>query len=66
MEKLCPGLLYMFLSCGLLRGTNVGTKEECSISSILLIGEELINDRIVNLTTTMKGKHAKKMKQRSR
>jgi len=42
MEKLCPGLLYMFLS----RGTTIGTPECRSNSSIFFISDELTKERI--------------------
>jgi hypothetical protein len=48
MEKLCPGLLYMFLSCG----TTIGSPNCRARSSIFFIGDELMKDRIQNLTTT--------------
>ena len=48
MEKLCPGLLYMFLS----RGTTIGSPNCQARSSIFFISDELTKDRIQNLTTT--------------
>jgi hypothetical protein len=48
MEKLCPGLLYMFLS----HGTTIGLPNCRARSSILFISDELTRDRIQNLITT--------------
>jgi hypothetical protein len=57
MEKLCPGLLYMFLS----RGTNSRAR-----SSIFFISDELTKDRIQNLTTTKTGEQCIKIARRSK
>jgi len=61
MEKLCPGLLYMFLS----RGTTIGTPECRSASAIFFTSNELTKQRIQQLTTTSKGEICIKIKRRT-
>jgi hypothetical protein len=51
MERLCPGLLYMFI----LHGTTIGTPEDRSSSAIFFTTDELTRDRIQNLTKNQKG-----------
>jgi len=58
MERLCPGLLYMFISCG----TTIGTPEDRSSSAIFFTTDELTRNRIQNLT---KKQLCKKIKRRS-
>jgi hypothetical protein len=48
MEKLCPDLLYMFMS----RGTTIGSPNCCVNSAIFFTSDELTKQRIQNLTTT--------------
>jgi hypothetical protein len=54
MEHLCPGLLYMFFSCG----TTIGTPEDRSSSAIFFT-----RDRIRNLTKNQNGELYKKNKE---
>ncbi len=61
MEHLCPGLLYMFFSCG----TTIGTPEDRSSSAIFFTRDELTRDRIRNLTKNQNGELYKKIKRRS-
>jgi len=61
MERLCPGLLYMFTS----RGTTIGTPEDRSLSAIFFTTDELTRDRIQNLTKNQNGELCKKKKVRS-
>jgi hypothetical protein len=56
MERLCPGLLYMFTS----RGTTIGTPEDRKTSAIFFTTDELARDRIQNLTKKQNGNCAKK------
>ena len=62
MEKLCPGLLYMFLS----RGTTIGSPNCRARSSIFFISDELTKDRIKNLTTTKTGEQCIKIARRTK
>jgi hypothetical protein len=62
MEKLCPGLLYMFLS----RGTTIGSPNCWARSSIFFISDELTKDRIQNLTTTKAGEHCIKISRQTK
>ena len=62
MEKLCPGLLYMFISCG----TTIGSPNCRARSSIFFIGDELTKDRIQNLTTTKTGEQCIKISRRTK
>ena len=48
MEKLCLGLLYMFMS----RGTTIGSPNCRVNSAIFFTSDELTKQRIQNLTTT--------------
>jgi hypothetical protein len=57
MEKLCPGLLYMFLS----RGTTIGSQNFRARLSIFFISD----DRIQNLTTTKTGEQCVKISRRT-
>jgi hypothetical protein len=59
MECLCPGLLYMFFSCG----TTIGTPEDRSSSAIFFTRDEVTRDRIRNLTKNQNGNCAKKNKE---
>jgi hypothetical protein len=56
MERLCPGLLYMFI----LHGTTIGTPEDRSSSAIFFTTDELTRDRFQNLTKNQKGELCKK------
>jgi hypothetical protein len=56
MERLCPGLLYMFIS----HGTTIGTPEDRSSSAIFFTTDELTRDRTQNLTKNQKGEFRKK------
>ena len=58
MEKLCPGLLYMFMS----RGTTIGLPNCCVNSAIFFTSDELTRQRIQNLTTTATGEICLKIK----
>ena len=62
MEKLCPGLLYMFLLCG----TTIGSLNCRARSSIFFIGDELTKDRIQNLTTTKTEEQCIKISRRTK
>jgi hypothetical protein len=62
MEKLCPGLLCMFIS----RGTTKGKKGNRSSSVIFFIGDELTKERIKNLTKTKSGEICQKNQRRSK
>jgi len=62
MEKLCPGLLYMFIS----RGSTIGEKGNRIRSSIFFVGDELTKERIKNLTKTKSGELCHKIKRRTR
>jgi hypothetical protein len=55
MERLCPGLLYMFIS----RDTTIGTPEDRSLSAIFFTTDELTRDRIQNLTKNQNGELCK-------
>jgi hypothetical protein len=60
MEKLCPGLLYMFIS----RGTTIGSPNCHVNSAIFFTSDELTEQRIQNLTTTAIGDICLKIKRR--
>jgi len=62
MEKLCPGLLYMFIC----RGSTIGKQGNRVTSSIFFIGDELTKERIKNLTKTKSGEICHKIKHRTK
>jgi len=62
MEKLCLGLLYMFIS----RGTTIGSPNCHVNSAIFFTSDELTKQWIQNLTTTATGDICLKIKRREK
>jgi hypothetical protein len=62
MEKLCLGLLYMFISCG----TTIGSPNCHVNSAIFFTSDELTKQWIQNLTTTATGDICLKIKLREK
>ncbi len=62
MEKLCLGLLYMFMS----HGTTIGSPNCCVHSTIFFTSDELTKQWIQNLTTTATGDICLKIKRQEK
>jgi hypothetical protein len=62
MEKLCPGLLYMFMS----HGTTIGSPKCRVNSAVFFTSDELTKQWIQNLTTTATGDICLKIKRQEK